>query len=72
MWTWSFRKLGPRYILLMMLVTRLVGGVGGVLTIYYVNLTLVRFPSNAEHHFDIAALVAITAMITARTRGYAT
>lgn len=59
MWTWSSRKLGPRYILLIMLITRLVGGVGGVLTIYYVNLTLVRFPSDAGFHFNIAALVAV-------------
>lgn len=65
MWSWSFQKLGPRYILLIMLVTRLVGGVGGVLTIYYVNLTLVPFPSNAGEHFNIAALLAVLGAVIA-------
>ena len=35
-----FERLGHRYIAAMLLATRLCGSIGGVLVVYYVNLTL--------------------------------
>ncbi len=52
------RKTGSHYILVMMLITRLIGSVGGTLTIYYVSLTL-RLPPDAARHFFIAAGMAV-------------
>jgi signal transduction histidine kinase len=65
MWIRAFRRLGPRYILAMMLVTRLLGSIGGLLTIYYVRITLVRLPDTANFHFHVAALLSIVAAVVA-------
>jgi signal transduction histidine kinase len=65
MWIRAFRRLGPRYILAMMLVTRLLGSIGGLLTIYYVRITLVRLPDTTNFHFVVAALLSIAAAVVA-------
>lgn len=47
-------RLGGAYILAMMLSTRLVASLGGLLSVYYVTLML-TFPSDAERHFFLLA-----------------
>ena len=53
-----FRCLGPHYILVMMLLTRLAGTVGGLLVIYYVELTL-EMPDVIRTQFRIAAGIVV-------------
>ena len=54
------KKLGSHYIVAMMLITRLIASVGGVLTIYYVNLTLrLRLEGDARLHFHVIAVIVI-------------
>ncbi len=58
------RWLGPHYILLMMIATRLSGSVGGLLVVYYVNLTL-RMPDQVRHHFYVlAGIVVVVAVLS--------
>src|SRR5438132_1380124 len=56
------RRLGHRYILAMMVGTRLFGSIGGVLVVYYVNLTL-NLPEQIRHHFDILAVAVVAAAV---------
>jgi H+/Cl- antiporter ClcA len=56
----ALNKFGSRYILMMMLATRVVGLIGGFLTIYYMNLTLRMTPS-MRHHWDVSAAISILA-----------
>lgn len=51
-------KFGRHYILVMMLLTRMFGCVGGLLVIYYVELTL-RLPEPIRAHFWISAIVVV-------------
>src|SRR4051812_20214405 len=56
-------KLSEHYVIVMMVVTRVIGSIGGMLTIYYVNLTL-RLPAEIDTHFRIlAACVVVLAVI---------
>jgi signal transduction histidine kinase len=52
-------QLGSHYVLAMVLVTRVVGGVGGWLLIYYVNSTRL-LPPEMQQHFRLLAAAAIT------------
>jgi signal transduction histidine kinase len=62
---WLFKKCGPHYLLVMMIVTRLVGGTCGGLVICYVNFSL-PLPPPLKHHFDVVAatVVVITLALT--------
>lgn len=60
------KKLGPHYILVMMIVTRLIGSIGGTLTIYYIDLTLHVTPE-VLHHFRILAVAVVTAAVVSTT-----
>jgi signal transduction histidine kinase len=64
------QKLGPHYILVMMIVTRLIGSVGGILTIYYIDLTLHVSPQVARHFLLLAALVVAAALISTTIVGW--
>jgi signal transduction histidine kinase len=57
------RKLGAHYIVGMMLATRLIGSVGGTLTIYYVAVTLRLAPEISAHFYVLAALVVLLAVV---------
>eukprot|EP00913_Durusdinium_trenchii_P028462 g26690.t1 len=50
--------LDHHYILVMMIVTRFVGTIGGLLVIYYVELTL-RLPDVIRYHFRVTSLVVV-------------
>ncbi len=52
------RKLGHHYVLAMMLFTRLFGAVGGLLVVYYVQLTQ-KLPQPIHMHFWITAAVVV-------------
>lgn len=52
------QRFGHHYILVMMILTRLFGSVGGLLVIYYVELTL-DLPDIIRRHFRIAAGVVV-------------
>jgi signal transduction histidine kinase len=58
-------RLGPHYILWMMVATRLVGSVGGAAVIYYINFTM-RLPPLVYQHFHVAAplVVAVAVIMT--------
>ncbi len=60
------QKLGPHYILVMMIVTRLIGSIGGTLTIYYINLTLHVSPE-VERHFRLLAVIVVIAAVVSTT-----
>lgn len=51
-------RLGPHYILATMIATRLFGSVGGLLVIYYVELTL-NLPPIIRQHFHVASIVVV-------------
>ena len=58
-----FERLGHRYIAAMLLATRLCGSIGGVLVVYYVNLTL-TLPEPMRTHFIVScAVVVVLAVI---------
>jgi signal transduction histidine kinase/CheY-like chemotaxis protein/HPt (histidine-containing phosphotransfer) domain-containing protein len=57
------KRFGHQYILLMMIVTRLGGSIGGLLVIYYVELTL-RLPAEIRYHFRISAIVVVIQCVT--------
>ncbi len=52
------RRLGPHYILVMMILTRVFGSVGGLLVIYYVELTLV-LPEPIRTHFRLGSIIVV-------------
>jgi signal transduction histidine kinase/CheY-like chemotaxis protein len=56
-------RFGHQYILLMMIVTRLGGSIGGLLVIYYVELTL-KLPAEIRYHFRISAIVVVIQCVT--------
>ncbi len=56
--------LGSRYVLLMMIVTRLCGSVGGVMVVYYVNLTL-TLPDQIRQHFHVLAAIVVGVAVLA-------
>ena len=56
------RRWGEHYVLLMMLATRLSGSLGGLLVVYYVNLTL-RMPAVIRWHFQLLAVIVVLAAI---------
>jgi signal transduction histidine kinase len=58
------KKLGPHYILVMMIVTRVIGSIGGTLTIYYVNLTMRLTPAASSHFHMFAALAVLLAVVS--------
>jgi signal transduction histidine kinase/DNA-binding response OmpR family regulator len=58
------KRFGHQYILLMMIVTRLGGSIGGLLVIYYVELTL-RLSPEIRHHFRISAIAVVIQCVTA-------
>jgi len=63
MWNQLFERLGHRYIAAMLLATRLSGSIGGVLVVYYVNLTL-TLPEPTRHRFITScAVVVVLAVI---------
>ena len=58
-----FERFGPRYVVVMLLATRVCGSIGGVLVVYYVNLT-VTLPEPTRTRFIVAcAVVVIVAVI---------
>jgi two-component system sensor histidine kinase ChiS len=57
------RKLGHHYVLLMMVATRFFGSVGGLLVLYYVNLTL-TLPPVIRYHFELMALAVVALAVT--------
>jgi HAMP domain-containing protein len=62
---WAFRKLGSDYIVVMMLVTRVFGSIGGALALYYISLTSSMPPPvhrcfEAYGNFLVAVAVAVT------------
>jgi signal transduction histidine kinase len=63
------KKLGPHYILVMMIVTRLIGSIGGILTIYYINLTMHVSPEVADHFQLLAVVVVIAALVSTTLLG---
>lgn len=57
------QRVGPRYIMLMLLATRLVGSFGAALVIYYVNLTLRMSPERWRNFHEIAPLAVLLAVV---------
>ncbi|MBI3465140.1 MAG: response regulator [Planctomycetes bacterium] len=57
------RRCGEHYILVMMLLTRVCGSVGGLLVLYYVNLSL-TLPALIRFHFEMMALVVVAVATT--------
>src|SRR4051812_14848473 len=53
-----FARLGHRYIMVMMLATRICGSLGGALVVYYVNLTL-TLSEPLRTHFWVSATVVV-------------
>ncbi|MBI3469016.1 MAG: hypothetical protein HY000_38930, partial [Planctomycetes bacterium] len=53
------RRLGHHYILVMMIATRLFGSIGGLLVIYYVELTSWEMPIQVRMHWRIASVVVV-------------
>src|SRR3954468_12413474 len=58
------RKLGRHFILAMMIGTRLSGSIGGVLVVYYVNLTL-NLSGPIRYHFQAMAIAVVLAAVLA-------
>src|SRR5579872_6667015 len=56
-------RFGHQYILLMMIITRLGGSIGGLLVVYYVELTLV-LSDEIRRHFEISCLIVVVLCIT--------
>lgn len=56
-------RLGPSYILWMMIVTRLCGLVGGALVVYYVSLTL-ELSETLQFHWSLVASVVVLMAVT--------
>ena len=58
------RRLGPHYIIVMMLATRVIGSIGGALTIYYVHLTLRLSPEASHDFYLLAGWTVVVALVT--------
>ncbi|MBI3466222.1 MAG: response regulator [Planctomycetes bacterium] len=56
-------RFGPHYILWMMVSTRLCGSIGGLLVLYYVNITL-TLPPLIRYHFAVMALVVVVLAVS--------
>ncbi|HJS07759.1 MAG TPA: ATP-binding protein [Pirellulales bacterium] len=63
MWNQLFERLGHRYIAAMLLATRLCGSIGGVLVVYYVNLTLTLPDPTRTRFVTSCAVVVVLAVI---------
>jgi signal transduction histidine kinase len=63
MWHQLFERLGHRYIAAMLLATRLCGSIGGVLVVYYVNLTLTLPEPTRTRFVTSCAVVVVLAVI---------
>jgi signal transduction histidine kinase len=63
MWNQLFERLGHRYIAAMLLATRLCGSIGGVLVVYYVNLTLTLPDATQTRFVTSCAVVVVLAVI---------
>jgi hypothetical protein len=57
------KRFGEHYILVMMLLTRVCGSIGGLLVLYYVNLSL-TLPALIRFHFAVMALVVVAIATT--------
>jgi len=57
-----FRRLGHHYILVMMVLTRLFGAAGGLLVIYYMELTQ-KLPHPVRLHFWVICVVVVAIAI---------
>ena len=58
------KRLSSHYILVMMLATRLIGSVGGTLTIYYLSITLKLPHDVAMQLYAAAGLVVVLAVVS--------
>ena len=58
-----FERLGHRYIAAMLLATRLSGSIGGVLVVYYINLTLTLPEPTRSRFITSCAVVVVLAVI---------
>ena len=56
-------RFGPHFILVMMWVTRACASIGGLLLLYYVNLSL-ALPATVRYHFEVASLVLVAFAVT--------
>ena len=56
-------RFGPHYILMMMWLTRACASIGGLLVLYYVNLSL-TLPETIRYHFEVVALVVVSFAVT--------
>jgi signal transduction histidine kinase len=63
MWNQLFERLGHRYVAAMLLATRLCGSIGGVLVVYYVNLTLTLPEPTRTRFITWCAVVVVLAVI---------
>jgi signal transduction histidine kinase len=61
---WLYRRCGSRYVSVMMLMTRLIGSVGGTLVIYYVLFTT-QLPADVRRHFIDAGIVLVPFAVAA-------
>lgn len=59
-----FQRWGEHYIVVMMIITRVFGTVGGLLVIYYTELTL-DLPDQIRMHFRIASVAVVIVACTA-------
>ena len=57
-------RLGPAYIVWMMILTRLGGLIGGVAVVYYVRLAL-DLSGDVQYHFKIVAAVVVLLAVVA-------
>jgi hypothetical protein len=55
---WLYNRFRARYIIVMMLITRLIGSIGGALVIYYVLLTT-RMSDEMRAHFVGAGMILV-------------
>jgi len=55
---WLYNRFRARYIVVMMLITRLIGSIGGALVIYYVLLTT-HMPDEMREHFVRAGMFLV-------------
>ena len=53
-----FKRLGHHYLLAMMVLTRVSGTTGGILVVYYVNITM-DLPENIRRHFLYTSMVVV-------------
>ena len=61
---WLLSRLASKYILVMMILTRFVGFLGGSLTIYYANLTLPNLQQHTHWELMGAIVTALAIVVT--------